>query len=319
MKPVMWLSLVVSGTLIVGCSSSSTTPGSTGGSAGIGGNSSTSQATSAGGSTQTGSSATGGTSAASTSCSKTCGALEECGSKGLCVAKMVSITASTNYKIDVTAVTQGQYKAWLATNPALPTSTDPPCGWKADPDGTLGENYAIKGGIYDGADADTYPVYMVDWCDSYAYCQAVGKHLCGKIGGGTNAYTDFADATKSQWYNVCSSGGTNKYPYGTTYNATYCDGHDYNTTAPGTVVAGSLSHCQSSTAGFTGVYDLSGNVREWEDSCSSGTDANGVDATCRVRGGDYYSTNTQLACDFADGAQRSNAGYNAVGFRCCSG
>ena len=208
----------------------------------------------------------------------------------------------------------------------MPTSTDPPCGWKADPDGTLGENYAIKGGIYGGTDTDTYdtyPVYMVDWCDSYAYCQAVGKHLCGKIGGGTNAYTDFADATKSQWYNVCSSGGANKYPYGATYNAAYCDGYDYNTTTQGTVAAGSLSHCQSSTAGYTGVYDLSGNVREWEDSCSSGTHANGDNTTCRVRGGDYYSKDTsdqhELACDFADGAQRSNSGYNAVGFRCCSG
>jgi len=229
---------------------------------------------------------------------------------------MVSITASTNYKIDVTAVTTGQYKAWLATNPALPTSTDPPCGWKADPTGTLGETYAIKGGITDG---DDHPVFYVDWCDSYAYCKAVGKHLCGKIGGGTNAYTDFADATKSQWYNVCSSGGLNKYPYGATYNATYCDGKDYNTTVQGTVTAGSLSHCQSSTAGFTGVYDLSGNVREWEDSCSTGTDASGDDTTCRVRGGDYYATGAQLACDFSDGAQRSLAGYNAVGFRCCSG
>ncbi len=303
MKPAMWLSLVVSGTLILGCSSSSSTPsGNTGGSAGTGGNSST-----------------GGTSAASTSCTKTCGALEECGSNGLCVAKMVSITASTNYKIDVTAVTTGQYKAWLATNPALPTSTDPPCGWKADPTGTLGETYAIQGGIYSGADEDTHPVFMVDWCDAYTYCKTVGKHLCGKIGGGTNAYADFADATKSQMYRACSSGGVNKYPYGATYNATNCDGLEYNTTIQQTVVAGSLSTCQSSTAGFTGVYDLSGNVREWEDSCSDGTDPTGVDATCRVRGGDYYATSTQLACDFSDGAQRYNAGYNAVGFRCCSG
>jgi hypothetical protein len=54
------------------------------------------------------------------------------GGAGLCVAKMVPITApsaSNNYSIDVTEVTKGQYDLWLGTNPALPASTDANCGY----------------------------------------------------------------------------------------------------------------------------------------------------------------------------------------------
>src|SRR5664280_646618 len=68
---------------------------------------------------------------------------------GLCVAKMVPITApsaSQNYSIDVTEVTVGQYDAWLATNPALPAGTDANCGYVT--------SYAEQGRGYTGADAD---------------------------------------------------------------------------------------------------------------------------------------------------------------------
>jgi len=283
-------------------------------------NHSTGAATSVGASTSAGGASSVCTgSAATSSCGTGCvGNLEECNGCGLCVAKMVTIIATTNYEIDATEVTQGQYKSWLATNPPLPTSTEPPCGWKADPDGSLGETYAILGSIYDGADADHHPVFEVDWCDAYSYCKAMGKRLCGKIGGGTNAYADFADATKSEWYRACSSGGVNKYPYGATYDATYCDGEGDISNIAGTVPVGSLPHCQSTTSGFTGVYDLAGNVKEWEDSCVDGTEPTGVDATCHVRGGAYYSTSAELACDFSASAQRFEATYSIGGIRCCA-
>lgn len=81
-----------------------------------------------GGAAAGGSLATGG--AAGSGCT---GSLEtiQGGGAGLCVAKMVPITApsaSNNYSIDATEVTKGQYDAWLATNPALPPSTDVSCG-----------------------------------------------------------------------------------------------------------------------------------------------------------------------------------------------
>jgi formylglycine-generating enzyme required for sulfatase activity len=135
------------------------------------------------------------------------------------------------YCIDATEVTRDQYAAWLGTSPVTGgqpaycswnTSFTPSCEW---PPGAKGAR----------------PVVCVDWCDAYAYCKAVGKRLCGKIGGGSNGYSDFADARVSQWYNACSSGGAHTYPYGgagaggtSGYQATTCNGWDkgVHTTVP---------------------------------------------------------------------------------------
>ena len=102
-------------------------------------------------------------------------------STGLCVARMTTIAAPSgysDYSIDVTEVTMGQYDAWLATNPALPASTDANCGYVA----SYAEQ-ASGGTLYTGTDAAHHPVADVDWCDAYAYCKGVGKRLCGAIGG----------------------------------------------------------------------------------------------------------------------------------------
>ena len=72
----------------------------------------------------------------------------------------------------------------------------------------------------------------------------------------------------------------NKYPYGNTYQPSYCNTHDYG--AGNTTTVGSLPNCVTSAPGYAGVYDLSGNVIEWEDSCD---ETAGEDANCRLRGG----------------------------------
>jgi sulfatase modifying factor 1 len=232
---------------------------------------------------------------------------------GLCVAKMVPITApsaSQNYSIDVTDVTVGQYDAWLATNPALPAGTDANCGYVT--------SYAEQGRGYTGADADHHPVASVDWCDAYWYCQGVGKRLCGAIGGGSFDYSaGYGDATQSQWYRACSSDGSFSYPYGNIYQASFCNGADYwndYSQAEQTVVVGSLMNCVTSATGYAGVYDLSGNVREWEDSCVTGQSAR-----CHVRGGSFWSlVSNDLTCGNGDYFSLRNYTYGDVGFRCCS-
>ena len=214
-----------------------------------------------------------------------------------------------NYCIDSTEVTQAQYQAWLDTSPPISdqpsfcsswnSSYVPTCNWTP-------------------ATTANYPVVCVDWCDAYAYCAGVGKRLCGKIGGGSNGYNDYANASLGQWDSACTSNGLNKYPYGNTHQATYCNGNDYwgSAIAEKALPVGSLSTCQSSVAGYMGVYDLSGNVSEWEDSCDGTT---GSSDHCHLRGGDFFYTTSALECGGAIVGVRER--YEAEiysGFRCCS-
>lgn len=269
------------------------------------------------------------------------GRLEELqtGGRGLCVAKMARIagpsggtvgsdasndpsagaTSNPNdYRIDVTEVTRGQYEAWVASNPELPSSDDVNCSWKR---GAQAKKYAATEKCLAQSkwkacltNCEHHPQICVDWCDAYAYCESVEKRLCGRIGGGPNQYDDYDMKDLSQWYRACSDGGTNRYPYADAFDANVCRGHDYPAQLP-TVEVGSLTGCVTAT----GVYDLSGNVREWEDSCDA-------DGGCRMRGGSFGGLSDNLRCTYAiadnreEGGLGSNRAYadTYVGFRCCS-
>ena len=177
------------------------------------------------------------------------------------------------------------------------------------------KSYAEQGTGYTGTDAEHHPVVYVDWCDAYAYCLGVGKRLCGAIGGGGDD-GEHEDATRSQWYRACSSGRTYRYPYGNTFQPSYCDGSELWNGDPSiseTVAVGSLPNCVTSAAGYAGVYDLLGNVNEWEDSC----DGPGRSAGCCSRGGSFVNSDGALNCGCGYDIARYEA--NSVGgFRCCS-
>jgi sulfatase modifying factor 1 len=147
----------------------------------------------------------------------------------------------------------------------------------------------------------------VDWCDARAYCAGVGKRLCGKIGGGSNATADNANAAKSQWYNACSSGGVNAYPYGNTRDGSACNAYDHGT---GELPVGSLSTCQSSIMGYEGVFDMSGNVYEWEDSCDNTLES----GDCLLGGGSIVGMTN---CDYKIGSPPATT-FDDNGIRCCS-
>lgn len=223
------------------------------------------------------------------------GAGGEAGAPG-CPADMVQISPA-GYCIDATEVTRTAYAEWLGTSP---TTTGQPsaCSFNADyipsvewPPDAMGQ----------------HPVVGIDWCDAYAYCIGVGKRLCGKIGGGDNAYADIGDASKSQWFNACSKGWTQPYPYGQAYDPQKCNTKD--TGIGHSVATGSLLSCEG---GYPGIFDLSGNVWEWEDSC----DGAGM---CHARGGAFnYAGETWAKCVFyVDGSPIAYRG-NDIGFRCCS-
>ena len=209
-----------------------------------------------------------------------------------------------NYCIDSTEVTQSQYQDWLNTYPS-PSDQISVCSWNASFTPACTSSTVNS------------PVVCVDWCDAYAYCAGVGKRLCGKIGGGSNGYMDDADTSKSQWYAACSSNGTYNYPYSNTYQGSYCNGSDYwqNTiSAEKALPVSNLNACQSPVVGYAGVFDLSGNIMEWEDSCKT---SNGQSDYCHLRGGSFSDNSFSLACPNSDPYNR-NLANTYIGFRCCS-
>ena len=78
---------------------------------------------------------------------------------------------------------------------------------------------------------------------------------------------------------------------------------------------GSSPACRGTSDGYDEVYDMSGNVAEWENACSADF---GPDDTCRARGGDFWTgIATTMRCRDAIGRARDFSGVN-IGFRCCA-
>jgi formylglycine-generating enzyme required for sulfatase activity len=217
----------------------------------------------------------------------------DCGSyKG---AKMVRVGS---FCIDTTEVTRGQFLEFLAAptedrNAAKPAD----CAWNTT-DPTINTTSDLRG----------LPVDDVNFCDAMAYCAWANKRLCGKIGGGPNAPEDFNNQAKSEWFSVCSPDGVQTYPYGKDYIAARCF------TLEATLEAtGSRTGCAGTAKPYSEVFDLSGNVFEWENSCTASPKS--TTTRCRTRGGGNMSgTTATCAKDDLTNVDTRLAGF---GFRCC--
>jgi len=228
------------------------------------------------------------------------------GCPGTAGPAMVQVGA---YCIDSTEVTNRDYNAFLAAGVDV-SGQSARCGWNDSflPDGPLPADDAHA----------SLPVVRVDWCDAAAYCAWAGKRLCGKIGGGTLDVKSARSASASQWYAACSRGGDRAYPYADDYQSGACQADVPAGPAP----VGSLQTCEG---GYAGVFDMSGNVAEWEDACEtssegSGSGGSGTNDTCLVRGGSYAAHDKDdLSCEGNDtlAAATRNARHPDVGFRCC--
>lgn len=223
----------------------------------------------------------------------------QCGDPSCGACPMVPLVAAGGYTIDATEVTNEQYGAWLINQPN-PALQPPECAWNT--------SYAPPQGWPAPSASLQHPVVYVDYCDAMAYCRWARRRLCGRVGGGANGFADFQDATKSQWYNACSGGGSKTFPYGAQYNPNACNGADFGvgSTAP----VGSALACEG---GYPSLLDMSGNVWEWEDSCQGTA---GAADQCRIRGGSFSQGASALGCA-ADGALARNTTGKSVGFRCC--
>jgi len=212
----------------------------------------------------------------------------------------VPTLAGTAECIEATEVTRGQYETWLNEG-GVPSGLPVACGFN-----TAYEPVADwpPGGV--GLDR---PVTHVDWCDALAYCLDKNRRLCGRIGGGSLSADAANDASESEWFNACTHRGERLFPYGQSYEPTACNGTHQGLN--GTADVASLLGCVDTTGE---VFDLSGNVWEWEDNCTA--DA-GPDDDCRIRGGAYNNGEANLACSANASAKRSGSATN-IGFRCCA-
>ena len=225
--------------------------------------------------------------AASTSCTGggTCSPTDA----GVCVRKQVTVDT---YKVDATEVTRGQYKLFLAAKNGNVSGQRAEC--------TANASY-VPSSLWPPTITNyDLPVTYVDWCDAAAYCTWAGGRICGKIGGGA-ATGYWADPATRQLLHACEGPSATAYPYGNSFVSNRC-----NAGAPAAVA--SFPQC---TGGYAGLYDLSGNVAEWEDQCDEFDD-------CYTRGATADSTPmADLRCDKLHSYFRTG-GNEWLGFRCCS-
>lgn len=238
-----------------------------------------------------------------------------------------------SYCIDMHEVTLSEYQTWLGEHPATDGQPDE-CSWNT--------SYALGGdGLAHECDPATHPeinkdpslpVVCIDWCDARAYCVSRGGHLCGNVDGSSEG--DLAtpsntlnDPDKSEWYRACVGPDRLQYPYGSAYVAGECN--DFVATPPILpLAAGSrpLCHGKGGTP-YGAIYDLSGNVAEWTNSCQAYNASFGAGDknVCTLRGGWWTDSRSITAPDKYSCEVRAlgelhqpRAHFdNHIGFRCC--
>jgi formylglycine-generating enzyme required for sulfatase activity len=214
---------------------------------------------------------------------------------------MVRITDTNGtFCIDKTEVTNRHLNAFIASSSRpTPPST---CSFKTTYGGTARSD-------------DDMPATLVDWCDAWMYCKWAGKRLCGSRNGTAIIdETKANDAKISEWFAACSHSGAQQYPYSGSFATTACNGcqrtSSCNDGGSPLLPVGTLATCEG---GYAGIFDMSGNVAEWEDNCDTSD-------TCPPRGGTAAVGGADLTCAIGNlpNIDKRNQKADRVGIRCCA-
>jgi|GEM_PF-1622106 len=240
------------------------------------------------------------------SCGVSCSAgVCTCTGAGLPGPAMVKVpkVGGGYYCVDSSEVTRDQYMPFSSRGSSGQPSY---CAWNTTYVPFQTTSGQCSNGEWPPGTKGSHPVVCVDWCDARAFCAWAGKHLCTMVWG------QWSDPSTSEWYNACSKGGSQTYPYpGATYKPHTCNGNEHGVVA--TVKVKSMSGCEG---GYPGLFDLSGNVWEWTTACER---SSGASDTCRSAGGAFYTSQPSMGCDsWPYGGFARNVVHSAIGFRCCA-
>lgn len=219
-----------------------------------------------------------------------------CGGRGV-GAPMVRVMTA-NFCIDTTEVTYAQYADFYNAKPQPSDVCNFKTGYTAP--AFLSGNGAIGN---------------VDWCDAYEYCRWAGKRLCGGMNGVELDLSNSLTPT-SEWQYACTHGGSSDwpYPYGKAADPSICLYGD-TPGVNGSRDVASNEKCQ----GPDGIYDLSGNVWEWEDACDRSKGVTLANADCNLRGGGFLRSSADWgSCAAVPGGWARDSRVDDTGIRCCS-